>query len=55
MRITFENTVFDKAEKVTIEVPYDDLDVDAMMELVKQGLMGLGYQQQSIEDYFNAE
>ena len=40
---------------VTVEHPYDDLDICSAMRLVKQALIAWGYDESNVEDYFGED
>ena len=40
---------------VTVEHPYDDLDVCGAMQLVKKALIAWGYAESNVEDYFGED
>ena len=46
MKITIETTVTEPefSIKSTVEVPYDDIDLDEVRQLIDQALRGHGYQ-----------
>lgn len=39
---------------VTVEHPYDDLNLDEMMNLMRSVLLACGYSEQTVKDYFDA-
>ena len=51
MKITVEH--YD--EKVSIETDHDDLTLDDFMELVRKIAHGIGYNNESVEEWFNQE
>ena len=42
-------------DKVSIETPRDDLDIDQALELVHRALVAWGFHQQNIDDYYKEE
>ena len=58
MRITIEPTVDQSMQtipacthhKVTIELPYDDLSFDDMVDMFKQCMHGMGYAPATVEE-----
>ena len=54
MRITIETTVSEPrySQKVVLEVPYDDVEIKDMQELLEEVLAGAGYAHESIESIF---
>lgn len=40
---------------VSVEHPYDDLDLVETMALVRQALMGFGFSEKTIAEYFDAD
>ena len=60
MRIIIESTTTDPLHpklyrKVTIESGSDDLDIHGVMELVEDALIGYGYAEKTVEEYFGFE
>ena len=52
MKITIEGTNQNKGHAVNIYTPDDDLTIHDLMECIKQAILGYGYAQGSIDDYF---
>lgn len=53
MRLTIESTTSEPrySVKESLEVPYDDLELDEVLALVRELLQGFGYELQADEDY----
>jgi len=61
MKITFEPSERDLPKDmqhpcVSVEIPFDDVNMQEMIdELIIPALLALGYQKETIDQYFNQE
>ena len=53
MKDVFKITIEQYDNKTSVEVGRADLTVSEAMELVERALVGAGYAQSSVEEYFN--
>jgi hypothetical protein len=53
MKDIFRITIEQYDNKASVEVEQADLTVSEAMELIKRALLGIGYAQSSIEEYFD--
>ena len=55
MKDIFRITIEQYDNKTSVEVGQADLTVSEAMELIERALLGIGYAQSSIEEYFNTK